>query len=229
MAITGLAGIKKFQEEQAAKEEARNRPKADWLSGVFPKDTGNSIEVRFMQELDVDMKNYDEKRGVGFIALEHHAPGKDGFKRRASCTLDESDCYPCERHKADYAAGWKQRQSLYINVAVLIKGELKPFLLTRNANSTFANALIQEAIDEGSITDSMYRITKSGSGTQTQWMPKRLPNATLVDDSQLEVFDINETALRDITYDKQPEWYGEVVVETPAESTREESSSDVDW
>lgn len=211
--ISGLAGIKKFQEEQAAKAAERERPKAEWLSSVFPKKTGDVIEVRFLQELDADMTNYDEKRGVGFIAVEHQAPGPDGYKRRAKCTIEDGECYACERHKADYQAGWKQRQNLYVNVLLKHDGEEKVYILSRNANSTFVAALVQEAIDEGSITDAMYRITKTGSGTQTQWMPKRLPKAALLDDSKAEVFDLHTAAVRDVEYAKQPEYYGAVFSE----------------
>lgn len=223
--IKGLAAIKKYQEEQAAKAAERERPKAEWLSSVFPKKTGDTIEVRFLQELDADMTNYDEARGVGFIAVEHQAPGPDGYKRRAKCTIDEGECYACERHKADYQAGWKQRQNLYINVALEFEGAVKPYILSRNANSTFANALIQEAIDEGSITDAMYRITKSGSGTQTQWLLKRLPKATLLDDSKVEVYDLDASAVREVEYAKQPEYYGAVYSEGASAPSEDEGKS----
>lgn len=234
MAIKGLAGIKKYQEDQAAKAAERDRPKADWLSKVFPKETGDVVEVMFLQELDEDMENYDAEKGIGFIEVEHHAPGPDGYKRRATCTLVDGDCYACERHKADYSAGWKQRQSLYINVAVKHKdGTVKPYILTRNANSTFVQALIQEAIDEGSITNSVYRITRTGSGPQTQWIPKRLPKTVLFDLSGVEPFDISVTALRDIPYEKQPEWYGEVSSSSDdsASDSRDSgsSSADAEW
>lgn len=228
--ITGLAAIKKFKAEQEAKAAERERPKAEWLSSVFPKKTGDVLEGRFLQELDVDMENYDEARGVGFIAVEHQAPGPDGYKRRAKCTIDsEGQCYACERHKADYKAGWKQRQNLYINFFAVVDGEPKTFILSRNANSTFANALVQEAIDEGSITNSMYRITKSGSGTQTQWMLKRLPKAELLDDSKAEVFDLAASALRDVEYEKQAEYYGAVYSEPGAASEDEKPSMGGNW
>lgn len=223
--IKGLAGIKQFKAEQDAKAAERDRPKAEWLSSVFPKKTGDVIEVRFLQELDADMTNYDEARGVGFIAVEHQAPGPDGYKRRAKCTIDDGACYACERHKADYKEGWKQRQNLYINVLLTHDGETKPYILSRNANSTFANALVAEAIDEGSITDSMYRITKSGAGTQTQWALKRLPKATLLDDSKVEVFDLDESAVREVEYEKQAEYYGAVYSGGASSANEEDGKS----
>lgn len=207
--IKGLAQIKKNQEEQAARAAERDKPKVAWLSSVFPKKTGDVVNVRFLQELDPDMTNYDEARGVGFIAVEHNAPGPDGFKYRGKCTGDEGACYACERHRLDYKEGWKPKQNLYINVALEFEGKPQVFVLSRNANSTFIQSLIQEAIDEGSITDSMYRITKTGTGTQTQWIPKRLPKEPLLDDSGLTLFNIDEAVIRNIAYDEQPKYYGQ--------------------
>lgn len=241
MAYAGLAGLKKYQQEQQEKAEARDRPKAEWFTSVFPKKTGDSVNVVFLQELDQGADNYDAEKGIGFIEVEHHGPGKDGFKRRANCTLEsEGQCYADERHSAsyktvdDYKGDWKQRSNLYINVAVEIDGEWKPFVLSRNANSTFTEALIQEAIDEGSITNSVYRINKTGSGTKTQWLPKRLPKVEMPDVSGLQVFDINETVLRHIPYEKQPEWYGDAAPvtqsnETESKSSAGDTSADADW
>lgn len=210
----GLAAIKAYQEEQKAKAEAANRPKAAWFSSVFPKELGDTVEVLFLQELDEDSENFNAERGQGIIAVEHTAPGPDGYKRRGLCTLEsDGQCYACERHSARVEAdkgGWRQRQNLYINVAVKVKGEVKVFVLSRNANSSFTDSLVQEAVDEGSITNAMYRITKTGSGTQTNWLLKRLPKAELLDVSGVECFDLEETAIRSIDYDKQAEYYGAV-------------------
>lgn len=227
----GLAALKQHQQEQKEKAEARERPKADWFSSVFPK-TGDERVVRFLQELDADGEGYDESRGLGFIAVEHQAPGPEGYKRRALCTLDaEGQCYACERHAANYKEGWRQRQNLYINVLTEVNGEKKVFVLARNANSTFAESLIQEAVDEGSITNANYRITKTGSGTTTNWLLKRLKGDPM-DDSGVEVFNLEETALRDVAYDKQAEYYGSVYSDTGAPATANASASaspDEEW
>lgn len=230
----GLAALKAHQEEQKAKQEAANRPKAEWFSSVFPKKLGDEVVVRFLQELDPEARNYSDERGLGFIAVEHQAPGPEGYKRRALCTADaEGQCYACERHNLDYKEGWRQRQNLYINVLVTVDGESKVFVLSRNANSSFAEQLIQEAVDEGSITDANYRITKTGSGTQTNWLLKRLKGDPM-DDSGAEVYNLDETALRDITYDKQADYYGAVYSgagaagsdEAPASSS---ANADEEW
>jgi len=182
------------------------------------------------------MSGYREDRGVGFIATEHNAPGPDGWKRRGLCTIDDGECYACERHKLNYKEGWRQKQNLYINVLADIGDGLKVYVLTRNANSAFTQALIEEAVDEGSITDANYRITKTGEGTTTQWLLKRLKEEPF-DDSKVEVFDLDKTAVREVEYEKQPEYYGAVYQDdsTPASApssaprSAPQASADDEW
>ncbi|QOI67458.1 ssDNA-binding protein [Streptomyces phage Beuffert] len=235
--IKGLASIQANQKAQQERAEAGNRPKADWFK--FPKGQ-TAIVVRFLQELDPEMRNYREDRGVGFIETEHNAPGPDGWKRRGICTIAEEDggeCYACERHKQNYKEGWRQKQNLYINVLADLGDGPKVYILTRNANSVFSQSLIQEALDEGSITDANYRITKTGEGTTTQWSLKRLKDEPF-DDSKIEVFDLEAAAVRKVEYDKQAEYYGAVYQEdnTPAASSgasqaprASASSADDEW
>ncbi|QNN99162.1 hypothetical protein SEA_FAUST_59 [Streptomyces phage Faust] len=230
--IKGLAGIKANQQAQQERAEAGNRPKADWFK--FAKGVQN-ITVRFLQELDPEMKGYREDRGVGFIATEHNAPGDKGWQRRALCTIDDGECYACERHKLNYKEGWRQKQNLYINVLADLGDGPKVYILTRNANSAFTQSLIEEAVLEGSIVDANYRITKTGEGTTTQWLLRRLRDEPF-DDSKVEVFDLDKAAVREVEYEKQPEYYGAVYQEdsSPAAQTSErkaapQASADDEW
>ena len=70
--------------------------------------------------------------------------------------------------------------------------------------------MVDEAEDEGTITEFNYRIKRTGEGKQTVWSLKRLDKDTPFDDSGVEVFDLNETARRDITYEDQARYYGSV-------------------
>lgn len=217
--VTGLAGIRKIKEEQEAKREAANRPKAEWFS--WPKGVSTAT-VAFLQELDADASGYDESRGLAIIAVEHQAPGPDGFKRRGLCTREShNDCFPCDRHAArieEDKGGWRQRTNLYINALVDFgNGEKKVLVISRNFNASFTQALIEEAIDEGSITDNNFKITKTGEGTTTQWLLKRLKGAPF-DSSNVEVFDLHETAVRKIEPEAQPEYYGAVYQNSDAPS-----------
>lgn len=229
--LKGLAAIKRYQQEQKEKAEAANRPKADWFK--WPK--GVSVAtVLFLQEMDEGAAGYKEDRGLGFIVVEHQAPGPDGFKRRANCTIEsEGECYACERHSQDYKEGWRQRTNLYINALVdFNNGEgPKPVVISRNANSSFVQALIEEAVEENTITAANYRITKVGEGTTTQWLLKGLKDR--FDDEKVEVFDLEETAIRVVPYEKQADYYG-AVYSGPAESAAAPSNAgsasvDADW
>lgn len=231
-AIKGLAAIRKHQEEQKAKAEAANRPKAEWFK--WPKGVTVATAL-FLQELDEEAANYNADRGVGFIQVEHQAPGPDGYKRRANCTIEsEGECYACERHSQDYKEGWRQRQNLYINALVDFgQGEgPKPVVIQRNANSSFVQALIEEAVEEGTITGTNYRITKVGEGTTTQWLLKALKDR--FNDENVEVFDLDETAVRKVPYEKQADYYG-AVYSGPGGSSESESSNagssavDAEW
>lgn len=212
--VKGLAQIKKLQQENKEREAARNRPKADWFKWPKNVDTAN---VRFLQELDDSAPNYNEARGLGYIQVEHQAPGPEGYKRRANCTAEsEGQCYACERHALRVEAdqgGWRQRQNLYINALVDFgQGEgPKPVVIQRNANSSFVAQLIEEAVDEGTITETNYKVTRSGEGTSTTWLLKSLKGKQdPFDDSGVEVFDLEETATRAIPYEDQAKYYGAV-------------------
>ncbi len=222
----GLAALRKYQQEQKEKQEAANRPKADWFK--WPGKVSQA-EVLFLQELDPAATGYREDRGIGFIQVEHQAPGPDGYKRRANCTIEsEGECYACERHSQDYKEGWRQRTNLYINALVRFEGEdkPKPVIISRNANSSFVAALIEEAVEENTITAVNYKITKVGEGTTTQWLLRASKNR--FDDSEVEVFPLKETAIREVAYDKQPDYYGAVYsgpAETAAAATPARSTS----
>lgn len=223
--LKGLAAIKANQEEQAARAAERERPKGEWFK--WPNKTTTTATVRFLQELDEGATNYNPDRGLGIIAVEHQAPGPEGYKRRGMCTGDtEGQCYACERHSANYQEGWRQRQNLYINALVQFEGsdEKKVVILTRNANSTFAHALVEEAVDEGSITDANFKITKVGQDTGTQWLLKRQKGDPF-DDSDVEVFNLEETAIRNVPYEKQSQYYGAVYSDGTGSNEGDNSSS----
>jgi len=230
--VKGLASIKKHQSELEAKRAAGGKDFPQYLYKVFPKVVGNEIVVRFLQELDQEATNYDASRGVGFIAVEHEAGAadknsekpKNGFMQRALCSIDtEGECYGCERHKDNYKGGWNSKQNLYINAVTVIDGERKVFVVSRSANSGFVQSLIQDAVDDGSITDVNYRITKTGDGTTTQWLLKRLKSEP-IDDTDLKLWDLDNEVLKEIPYAEQAKFYGQAHGDK-AVSSNESSSS----
>ena len=78
--VTGLAAMNKQME---VKTSSNDGVKGRWLQ---LKD-GQSLKIRFMQEIDPDSPSYIEKAGLAFIAVEHTNP-KD-YKRKALCTIED--------------------------------------------------------------------------------------------------------------------------------------------
>lgn len=229
MAITGLAGFKAEKKRREEAAEERNRPKAEYFNWKKNqnKEDKNVAYVRFLQELDADVDTYNPDRGLPVMQVEHTAPGKEGFKRRANCTLeDEGQCYACERHEQDKATavvgpdgkkklkGWGQKSNLYIWALVDYKdGEgARPVVISRSFGSTFVEDLIEqvEEDDNNRLTDKMFKITKSGSGLQTQWKLRPAKGVELYDDTDVEVLPLEQSVLRSIPYDEQAAYYGAV-------------------
>jgi hypothetical protein len=107
--ITGLANIKSLID----KPKGNDGPKARWLK----LDDGQSIKIRFLNEVDADSKSYNAENGLAIVVAEHTNP-KD-YRRKAACTLEEEGrCFGCEMHRRDPKAGWKARLRYYTNVMV---------------------------------------------------------------------------------------------------------------
>lgn len=216
MPLKGLAALAAYKKEQDEKRAAADsRVKVDYFK--FEKGV-NTATVRFLQEFDEAADNYDERFGLAVVEVEHEAPGKEGFKSRATCTKEtEGFCYACDRKRADYVkdspqGNWKTKANLYIKALASFNGEEpKLVVVNRGYNTSFAQALVQEAIDENTVTDGNYRITRVGEGTEVQWLLKKLKGDPFEVPDKLENdFSIEENVLRSIKYDDQPTWYGKV-------------------
>lgn len=185
----GLAGIRKAKEESAARRAAFEAPKADWfkLSG-----NPNGRKVYFLQELDEDGENYDSSRGTVLTVVEHQAPGKDGYKARATCTFEtEGRCYACDMHKRNPSEGWKQKVNLYINV---LDEDGKVKVLSRNVNNAFVDSLVEWFNESGTITANAFKLKENGEGFNRIWT--MTPTQMSHDPSEVELFDLEKVVLR---------------------------------
>lgn len=197
--------------------------KGRWLK----LDDGQSVKIRILQELDPDSPNFDNRAGVGFIAVEHTNP-KD-YRRKALCSSDDQGrCFGCEMHRKDVKAGWKGRSRLYINVLV-DDGKEEPYVAILSQGSGPKSAtpeIIQYAGETGSITNVLWRLKRTGEKTETAYSIIPLPSTEAVDVSKYELFDLEKIAVRDVPYAEQENFYFGVTSDTDEESS---TSSSVQW
>ena len=212
--VKGLSQMNKALDKPTV--SSADGPKGRWLK----VNDGQSVKIRFLQELDPDSENYNPKLGVGFIAIEHTNP-KD-YRRKALCSIDDQGrCYG-----RDMKAGWKGRSRLYINVLV-DDGTEEPYvaILSQGAGPKSATPeVIQYAGETGSITNVVWRLKRTGEKTDTNYSIIPLPAAnTEPIDPTLELFDLEKMAVRDVPYAEQEAFY------TGANDAGDSTSSSVEW
>lgn len=221
--IKGLKELNKEMDKPHA--TGGDTTKARWAK----LEDSESVKIRFLQELDPDSPTYNEKNGLGFIAVEHTNP-KD-YRRKALCSMDDQGkCFGCEQHRKDYKAGWKGRSRLYINVLV-DDGKEDPYVAILSQGSsakTITPTLIEYAGEMGSITNLMWRIKRSGTKTDTSYTIIPLAkDESAFDYSGLELYDLETTAVRDLPYTEQEAFFaGEAGQQEESDSA---TSSSLDW
>lgn len=233
-----VKGLGAYKARQAEQEARRNRP--DRPNQISLAKDGDSVVFRFAQEIDFDAKNYDKDLGVGFIAIEHTngADPKNGWKNRANCTIEsQGSCYPCEKvqdRDVEWAnrKGWKQKERFVINVIagdpVEVKtpdgkytnlvqtdidretGDGSVYVLAQGTYNGVYNALAEIAVENESITDTFFKITRKGSGfNDTSYILtplKALPdNAKAL--SEFDLVDLEENVLKEVDYANQKAHY----------------------
>ena len=109
-----IKGLKDINEAlDKPRGNAASGPRVRWLK----LEDGQSVKIRFVNELDEDSKHYNEKNGLAIVVKEHTNP-KD-YRRKALDTMDsEGRDWAEEMHRKDPKAGWGGRLRFYINVLV---------------------------------------------------------------------------------------------------------------
>jgi hypothetical protein len=181
---------------------------SDGVKGRWVKlNDGQSVKIRFLQELDPDSPQYNEKNGVGFIAIEHTNPSD--YRRKALCSIDDQGrCFGCEQHRKDPKAGWKGKSRLYVNVLV-DDGAEDPYVAILSQGSGPKSAtpeVIQYAGETGSITNVVWRLKRTGERTDTNYSIIPLPTADVAK-TDYELFDLEQIAVRDVPYAEQEGFY----------------------
>ena len=215
--VKGLKNITKTLGDEEAKFSGEDREKATW----FKINDKQSVTVQFLQELDEDSPKYSEKNGVGFLAVEHSNP--ENFRATAQCTADEGACWACEQHRANPKAGWRPKFRLYINVLV-DDGVNEPFvaiLAQGNGPKSVTPVLIELASDLGQITDTLFKIKRTGKGKgDTSYMIMQQAK-TDNDVEQYTLWDLDK-ASRKVPYDEQEEFYTRVWGQNTEEAPKKE-------
>lgn len=184
---------------------------------------GQAAKVRFIEELDADSANYDEKRGLSVVIAEHTNP-KD-YKRKAACTIDsEGRCYGCEMARKEPKSGWRSRLRWYGNV-IIDDGTESPYVAVWSQGiskqSAFGN-LREYAIETGSISNLEWKIKRNGQGTETNYtlLPTK-PDTEPFKFDGFEPFNL-EKVVREVPYAEQESFY--FGFDTPSVT-----SSNIDW
>jgi hypothetical protein len=222
--VKGLKDLNKALDKPSYNES--DSTKGRWVK----LEDGESVKIRFLQELDPDSPSYNEKNGLGFIAVEHTNP-KD-YRRKALCTMeDQGKCWGCEQHRKDFKAGWKGRSRLYINVLV-DDGKEDPYVAILSQGSsgkTVTPTLIEYAGEMGSITNLMWRIKRSGTKTDTSYTIIPLAkDESPFDYSSLELYALETSAVRDLPYADQEGFFSGEPSGGENQATTATSSS-LDW
>ena len=108
-----VRGLNALNQQMEKSEYSGEGQKGTWLK----INDGQSVKIRFMQEIDPNSENYNEKAGTAFIAVEHTNP--DHYQRKALCSIeDQGRCFGCEMHRRDPKAKWGGKKRFYANVIV---------------------------------------------------------------------------------------------------------------
>jgi hypothetical protein len=213
--ITGLKNIR----------QVMDKPKSEGVKGRWLKlDDGQSVKIRFLNELDQDSPFYNEKAGSAIVVAEHTNP-KD-YKRKGICTInDEGRCFGCEMHRRDPKSGWRARLRYYTNLLVDDGTEQYVAIWSQSVGPkvTSTNTIFEYAGDAGSVSNLIWRLKRNGTGTDTNYVLLPLNQDTEpFDQSTLETFPLLETAVRQVAYADQENFYMGLLTDNASLSTNAE-------
>lgn len=215
--IKGLKNINALLDKPKYDE---NTAKVRWLKLA----DGQSVKIRFIEELDEDSASYAPDRGLALVVKEHTNP-KD-YKRKAVDTMDtEGRDWAEEMHRKDPKAGWRARLRFYCNVLV-DDGIEAPYVaiwsMGVSKQSAF-NTIREYALETGSISNLQWKLKRNGQGTETSYtLIPSAPDTQPFDWSDVKPFPL-ESALNKIPYAEQEAYY--LGFDSPAAS----ATSNMDW
>ena len=185
---------------------------------------GQSVKIRFIEELDEDSSSYSEERGLALVVKEHTNP-KD-YRRKAVDTMDtEGRDWAEEMHRKDPKAGWRARLRFYCNVLV-DDGLEDPYVaiwsMGVSKQSAF-NTIREFALETGSISNQTWKLKRNGQGTETSYtLIPSTPDKEPFVWADIRPYPL-ESALSKVPYAEQEAFY--LGFDTPSST----ASSNIDW
>jgi hypothetical protein len=216
--VKGLANINALLDKPKYDSD---KPRVKWLKLA----DNQSVKIRFIEELDEESSNYSADRGLALVVKEHVNP-KD-YRRRAVDTMDsEGRDWAEEMHRKDPKAGWRGRLRFYCNVLV-DDGIEEPYAAIWSmgvSKMSVFNTIREYAIETGSISNLVWKLKRSGQGTETSYtLIPSAPDTEPFDWKSVEPFPI-EMALNNIPYAEQEAFY--LGFDQPGAAT---TTSNLDW
>jgi hypothetical protein len=181
-----------------------NKPRVRWLKLA----DGQSVKIRFLEELDEESSNYEEGRGLSLVVKEHTNP-KD-YRRKAVDTMDaEGRDWAEEMHRKDPKAGWAGRLRFYCNVLV-DDGLEDPYVAVWSIGvgkqSPF-NIIRDYALETGSVSNLVWKLKRNGQGVETSYtLIPSAPDSEPFDWAEIEGYNL-DAALNHIPYAEQEAFY----------------------
>lgn len=223
-----LQDILKKKQEQ---DDRNNRPKLNWFS-LKP---GESVRVKFLQELSDEAPNYSKERGTALFLVEHVSPYN--FRRKAECTYEtEGRCFACEKNQEEKLLivdgeekhwPWAQKTNMYIQL-VNERGEVQ--VMSRPAPGSVFNSLHDWAVDEneGSLTGQAFKASK-GTNKSDSW--NFIPTNKDFDVPEtVEVVDLESAIGLKISYEEQRNFYMPAEEKTQEEAPKPKNKhTEEDW
>lgn len=184
---------------QAIQKAIDEGPKGE--SKFLKLSDGESVTIRFLQELEPSAKGYREEAGAALGYYEHMNPDTyDSFV----CTKDElGRCAGCERVPVNKK--WRARGRLLFNVLVRNSDgqDVVKIFGTSLSPKGLAPTIVEFSNDYGTITDRDYKLTRRGESINTTYtlLPREVTPLSK-EDKAVDVIDLTDV-VRDLSYEEQ--------------------------
>ena len=199
-----IKGIKNIEAVLDKAKSESSGAKVNWLNLA----DGESVQIRFVSELDADSPTYDDKRGVAIVISEHTNP--EDYKRKAACTADtQGRCFGCEMYRKEPKSGWRARLRFYCNVLVdngTEESKVAVWSMGVSKSATFST-IREFAADSQSISNMIWKLKRNGKGTETNYV--LLPgkqDAESFNWGSHEAFNLDKV-VREVPYAEQESFY----------------------